>query len=111
MFGTDVSSLASGWPAVFGAGGVLSLVGLAVWFAFSMRKVTADADARTDRSDDRYEAEAAAHRITQGLLDEERERRRKIEDELSDQVRALRSEVAKLRTQVQILTAQSGSLP
>jgi uncharacterized coiled-coil protein SlyX len=109
VLGIDPTALASGWPALFGAGGVLSLVGLAVWFAFSMRKVTADADARTDRSDDRYEDEAAAHRVTQRMLDEERERRRRIEDELSAQVRELRSEVAKLRAQVQILTGRGGA--
>lgn len=52
------------------------------------------------RADNRYNAEVKAHEVTQRELDDERDGRRRLEDELGEvkrQVVALRHEVAELR--------------
>lgn len=96
-------SLLTLWPQGAFAGGIVALVLLAVRLAFSQRKITASADGRTERADKRHEDEVANHRATQLLLDDERDRRRRSEDEMSEvkaEVRALRREVAQLRRQL-----------
>lgn len=112
LFGADtpvgvgddgLAGLLAMWPQGTIAAGVLALVVLAIRLASSQRKITADADGRTEKSDKRYDDEVRAHQATQKLLDEERDRRRKIEDEMSElksEVRLLRREVAALRAQL-----------
>ena len=98
-----LAGLLSMWPQGTIAAGVLALVVLAIRLASSQRKITADADGRTEKSDKRYDDEVRAHQATQKLLDDERDRRRKIEDEMSElksEVRLLRREVAALRVQL-----------
>lgn len=84
--------------APYGAAG--ALVFLALRFAFSARKVAADGDVR-------YKAEVADHERTQTVLDEERTRRRMVEDELGKMaaaVRRLEEKVAGLERQVAAFT-------
>ncbi len=87
-------------PAVAPYGAAGSLVFLALRFAFSARKVASDVDAR-------YRAEVVDHDRTQRALDDERARRRKVEDELgkmSAAVQRLEEKVAGLEMQVAKLT-------
>lgn len=96
------------WPQGVIGVSVFGLVILALRVAYSQRAMAADADGRTEKSDKRYDDEVRVHQATQKLLDEERDRRRKIEDEMSEvkaEVRALRREVAALRHQLDGTTA------
>lgn len=55
------------------------------------------------KSDGRYNAEVRDHEQTQQALDDERQRRRKVEEQLGEvrlEVQALRREVAALRAQI-----------
>lgn len=55
------------------------------------------------KSDSRYNAEVRDHEQTQRALDEERHRRRNVEEQLGEvrqEVRQLRAEVAALRRQI-----------
>lgn len=94
--GSAIPDLLAIWPQGVIGVSVFGLVILALRVAYSQRGLT-------EKSDKRYDDEVAAHKATQKLLDEERDRRRKIEDEMSDvkaEVRALRREVAALRRQL-----------
>ena len=83
-------------PAAAPYGAATALVFLALRFAFSARKVSAESDVR-------YRAEVADHERTQAALDDEREKRRRVEDELGKMaaaVRRLEEKVAGLERQV-----------
>ena len=67
--------------APYGAAG--ALVFLALRFAFSARKVASDVDVR-------YRAEVADHERTQKTLDDERDKRRRLEDEMGKMATAMR---------------------
>jgi septal ring factor EnvC (AmiA/AmiB activator) len=86
--------------APYGAAG--ALVFLALRFAWSARKVSAEADAR-------YRAEVADHERTQAALDAERAVRRRLEDELGKMASAMRrleEKVAELQRQVAALNRE-----
>lgn len=90
-------------PAAAPYGAATALVFLALRFAFSARKVAADADAR-------YKAEVVDHTRTEAALDDEREKRRRVEDELgkmSAAVRRLEEKVAGLERQVAAFTGKA----
>lgn len=112
---STIASLAAMWPQGVIGVGIFGLVVLALRLAFSQRRITADADARTERADKRYDDEVRAHQATQDLLDDERDRRRRIEDEMSElrqEVISLRREVEASRREVAALRRQlDGSAP
>ncbi len=94
--GSTLPALLAAWPQGVIGISVVGLVILALRVAYSQRGLT-------EKSDKRYDDEVAAHKATQLALDEERARRRGIEDEMSEvkaEVRALRREVAALRRQL-----------
>jgi predicted nucleic acid-binding Zn-ribbon protein len=93
-----------GWDSIFAAlPGIGEYGGLGVVLVIAIRMVV--------KADSRYHAEVRDHERTQRALDDERERRRKAEDALSEvrsgvRVRELNDEVAELNDEVAELKAQ-----
>lgn len=91
-------------PAAAPYGAATALVFLALRFAFSARRAAADVDAR-------YKAEVGDHERTNLALDAERDKRRRLEDELGKMgaaMRRLEEKVAGLELQVTKLTGTGG---
>lgn len=89
-----------GWDSILTAlPGVGGYGGLGVVLVIAIRMVV--------KADSRYHTEVADHEATQQVLDDERNRRRKAEDDLGEvksEVRALREQVARLEARVAELT-------
>ena len=87
-------------PGAGALGLLAAIIGILIKFLLNDRKLLADADAR-------YVAEVRAHEETQRRLDDERDARRKVEDDLGKQIRELRDEVHTLRRQLTALTGEA----
>lgn len=94
MDGLEV--LLSNLPTVGAFGGFVALVAI-------LLRALIRSDRRADDEAARYRREREEHAETEHELDEERDARRRVEDQLSEmrhEVRELRSEVRSLRAQI-----------